>query len=144
MTHYAINISPPPASSHRFLIGPPLFVVSLFCFAFVLMQPHNPAQAKTAAASQAAAGSFSNKPSLSQPSQTTLPKLSQEPVMPSPTPVTASATASASSSALSTTSQAAGSAATTSLQSAKPNNNQTAGNQLKINLNNVTNVDLFK
>jgi len=118
-----------------------LFIVSLFCFAFVLMQPHNQTQAKTAASHSAITPLSNTQPALSQPSQANLPKLSQEPVTASPSPVTTDpTTASNPSSTLSTTvSQAANTGATASLQSAKSNSNQATGNRLKVNLNNLIN-----
>lgn len=142
MTHYAVNISPPPVNSHRFLIGPPLVVVSLFCFAFVLMQPHNQTQAGTAAASHPVIPTASStQPALLQSSQANLPKLSQaQPVISSPVPVTTDPTttpASNPTSTLSTTaSQSSSTGAAASLQSAKPNH-QAGGNLLKSNVDSL-------
>jgi hypothetical protein len=140
LTHYAINISPPPANSHRFLIGPPLFVVSLFCFAFVLMQPHNQSQAKTAAASHPLIPSTnSSQPALSQSSQADLPKLSQEqPMTVTPAPTATGLTTtpmSTISPTLSTTgSQSSNTGGTASLQPAKPNSQtDSKPNESKLN-----------
>ncbi|HZL07978.1 MAG TPA: hypothetical protein VFC50_02185 [Candidatus Dormibacteraeota bacterium] len=142
MTRYAINVSPPSANSHRFLIGPPLFLVSLFCFAFVLMHPHDNAQAGTAASQPAATSIAKAKPSLPVAN---LPKVSQaQPVIITPNPVTtdpmATSTANTTSNLSTTASQSSSSTGSTANpQSAKENNQTTDNNQFKITVNSLLN-----
>lgn len=47
MAHYVIHTARSPrynSTSHIFLIGPPLLIISAFCFSYVLMQPHATSQ----------------------------------------------------------------------------------------------------
>jgi hypothetical protein len=141
LTRYVINISPPPANSHRFLIGPPLFVVSLFCFAFVLMHPQNNAQAGTAASQSTGTSATNSKPALSPAN---LPKVSQaQPVIISPAPETTNqmtTPAQNTSSNLSTnSSQSSNTGSTANPQLAKENNQTTDNNQFRITVNSLIN-----
>jgi hypothetical protein len=52
LAYYALNNSRQVNDSHRLLLGPPLLIALLFCFSFVLLQPHpsrqlNPSASKT-------------------------------------------------------------------------------------------------
>jgi hypothetical protein len=103
LPHYVINTSP-AASSHRFLIGPPLVVVSLFCFGFVLMQPHDIIQIKAASSNNStlSSGTSHNPTTLPNAAQASLPKLEQEPVAGNPSPTLSTSTDSVSTSSPST------------------------------------------
>lgn len=131
------------ANSHRFLIGPPLFVISLFCFGLVLMQPHPSTQAKTTASNHSSLPVSKTQASLSDTSQASLQKLSQEPVITAQSSTATAVSNPAVTSTLSTTatSQAsnAGAGAVTSLQAASPNN-QTASNKTQVLKTTVTNI----
>ncbi len=39
LAFYSINSNKPAYNSDKFLIGTPLFIISLFCFSYLLMQP---------------------------------------------------------------------------------------------------------
>lgn len=49
MAYYTIDPSPVVRGSHAALIGPPLLIAMVFCFSFVLLQPHKPSGAAPAA-----------------------------------------------------------------------------------------------
>jgi phage-related tail fiber protein len=129
------------ATSHRFLIGPPLFVISLFCFGFVLMHPHNPIPAGAATSSHSSL-QVSNKTeaTVTQASQANLQKLSPAPLNSSTVSVTAGTSVSSTGSAAS---QASNTGATATLQSASPNNQTTAGGDKTTQALRTTVTNLF-
>lgn len=84
MPKYALYGYGQMTNSHRFLIGPPLVVISVFCFAFVLIQPHASTQFRPTASShpKLPAGTsrtpvpiltYNNQPALTQLTPAALP-----------------------------------------------------------------------
>ncbi len=117
--------------SHTLLLGPPLFIISLFCFGLVLVQPTPPPQIRKTASRQSAAQSVKQghaqpKSQISHISNADIPKVAAEPAAPTPAPPPKPA-------ASITSSPQASNASLTSLQSAKPNNQtKPAGVNLEI------------
>jgi hypothetical protein len=134
LAQYAIYSSRNMTSSHRFLIGPPLLIVSVFCFAFVLMQPHASGTAQPTASSHTTPQSNNAQvdlPPIPTDSQPSLTKLTPGPTV---TETTAAATPT-------TTAPKLSSAPTANSQSTSPNNQMTVnGNvKLKVQLNYLLN-----
>lgn len=82
MTHYKIHTASKSQLPHSYLIGPPLIIISAFCFGLVLMQPHPSYQTPISAAHPAAAYVSNPQPSLTALSfdtQTPLPVITMTP-----------------------------------------------------------------
>ncbi len=134
MNHYVFDTgSRQIQGSHTLLIGPPLFIISLFCFGLVLLQPAPPPLVrKTASRHSTTRSQAQSKAQIPLVNNADLPKLTKEPVtavpaaVPKPTtPITPSPQVS--------------NAPITSLQSATPNNQtKPSGIDLKTPASHVT------
>jgi hypothetical protein len=121
--------------SHRFLIGPPLLIISVFCFIFVLMQPHVPTQVLPSASSHPVPTSGKADSSVSPISldgHPTLTKLTPAPLITDQTD-SATATSITNSPSATTSSPQLSNTSTTGLQAGSPNNQKTnsSGKQLQ-------------
>lgn len=113
------------SNSHRFLVGPPLVVISLFCFGFVLVHPHG-----THSVSSHPLSSRSSQRKILQESTGTnhIDKLNEAPSSSSP----ASSSSSSSITSQNQKNQAAGSGGNSSAHSDQsPANNKNQQDQSK-------------
>jgi cytoskeletal protein RodZ len=121
LTQYKINSPIPTDHSHRFLIGPPLFVISLFCFGFVLMQPHHSTQDQTASSHPASKNTSTKLPPIQSASPASLTKLSQDSTASDTTQASTTSSSSSTTASSTTNTPVAKTTATATLQAGTSN-----------------------
>lgn len=125
MPEYAMPSSSHTINSHSFLIGPPLLVILMFCFAFVILRPQTPSHVQPVASTHPTVSSGTTQsplPDIPYNSQPTLMQLTTD-----GTTATSPPTAGVTGLQLSNTSAG-------NLQAARPNNQKTGSGDKKLEI----------
>jgi hypothetical protein len=141
LTQYKINNPTQMENSHRLMIGPPLFIISLFCFGFVLMQPHHSSQSQANASSRTTPKTNSAKlPPLENASPASLTKLSQDTTVSDNTTAATTPTSLSTSASSTTGTPVSKTTATTTLQAGSSNHQPVTNTSSKPLVTKVTSL----